>query len=71
MAILESYQNKGFGKNLLSVAEQFCWTEKANIIWFNAREKAVSFYTKLRYEIIGDSFNIPDVGIHFVMFKRN
>lgn len=71
MAILEKYQNKGLGEQLLIAAEKYCWEDKANLIWFNAREKAVSFYKKLEYSIIGPSFNIPDVGTHFVMFKKN
>ena len=71
MAVLENFQNKGYGEQLLKAAEKFCWKEKANLIWFNAREKAVSFYSKLKYKIVGNSFDIPDVGIHFVMFKRN
>lgn len=71
MAVLEDFQSKGFGEQLLKAAENFCWEEKADLIWFNAREKAVSFYKKLGYEIIGDAFDISNVGIHFVMFKKN
>lgn len=71
MAVLEDFQSKGFGEQLLKTAENFCWEEKADLIWFNAREKAVSFYKKLGYEIIGDAFDISNVGIHFVMFKKN
>ena len=70
MAVLENFQGKGFGEQLLKVAEDFCWEEKAAVIWFNAREKAVSFYRKSGYETIGDAFDIPDVGTHFVMFKK-
>lgn len=71
MAVLENFQSKGFGEQLLKTAENFCWEKKADLIWFNAREKAVSFYKKLGYEIIGDAFDISNVGIHFVMFKKN
>ena len=71
MAVLENFQNKGNGEQLLKTAEKYCWEEKANLIWFNAREKAVSFYTKSGFKIVGNSFDIPDVGIHFVMYKKN
>jgi len=70
MAVLENFQSKGFGEQLLKVAEDFCWEEKADVIWFNAREKAVPFYIKSGYEVIGDAFDIPNVGTHFVMFKK-
>lgn len=71
MAVLENFQSKGYGEQLLKAAENFCWEEKAHLIWFNAREKAVLFYKKSGYEVVGDAFDIPNVGIHFVMFKEN
>jgi GNAT superfamily N-acetyltransferase len=70
MAVLEEFQNQGFGTQLLTVAEKFCTEENTAILWFNAREKAVSFYKKLGFEIIGDSFEINTIGTHFVMLKR-
>ena len=70
MAVLEAFQGKGFGAELVKAAENHCINLNTNLIWFNARENAVPFYEKLDYEIIGDSFLIPDVGIHFVMYKK-
>ena len=71
MAVLEDFQSKGYGEQLLKAAENFCFEEKADLIWFNAREKAIPFYQKSGYKIIGNAFDIPNVGIHFVMFKKN
>lgn len=71
MAVLEEFQGKGFGAELVKEAENHCISLHTNLIWFNARENAVPFYKKQGYTIIGDSFTIPDVGIHFVMFKKN
>lgn len=71
MAVLENFQSKGLGTQLLNAAEKFCWEEKANVIWFNAREKAIYFYKKMGYEIIDGSFEIENIGTHFVMLKRN
>ena len=70
MAVLEAFQGKGFGAELVKAAENHCINFNANLIWFNARENAVSFYKKLGYTSIGDSFLIPDVGIHFAMYKK-
>ena len=69
MAILETYQQKGYGALLIERTEKYCFEKKASVIWFNAREKAVPFYKKNGYTIIGDSFEIENVGTHFVMFK--
>ncbi len=69
MAILEEYQNKNLGALLIEEAEKYCKNENAHIIWFNAREKAVNFYKKFQYEIDGISFEIPQIGTHYVMYK--
>ncbi len=70
MAVLEEFQGKGFGAELVKEAENYCISLNTDLIWFNARENAVPFYKKLDYIIIGDSFLIPDVGIHFAMYKK-
>ena len=70
MAVLEEFQGKGFGAELVKEAENHCISLNTDLIWFNARENAVPFYKKLNYIIIGDSFLIPDVGIHFAMYKK-
>ena len=70
MAVLEAFQGKGFGAELVREAENHCISLNTDLIWFNARENAVPFYKKLNYIIIGDSFLIPDVGIHFAMYKK-
>ena len=70
MAVLEEFQGKGFGAELVKEAENHCISLNTDVIWFNARENAVPFYKKLGYTSIGDSFLIPDVGIHFAMYKK-
>lgn len=69
MAVLESYQNLGIGQKLLKYIESEIENREQNILWFNAREVAVGFYEKLGYEIFGNSFEIPNIGKHFVMYK--
>ena len=71
MAVLERHQQKGYGALLIERAEKYCFEKNASVIWFNAREKAVPFYKKKGYITIGDSFEIPEVGTHFIMFKIN
>ena len=71
MAMLEGYQRQGLGTQLIGSCEKYILSsEKETLIWFNARENAVAFYKKLGYRIVGNIFNIPDVGKHFVMFKK-
>jgi ribosomal protein S18 acetylase RimI-like enzyme len=70
MAVLNEFQYNGIGNELMLQAENYCRQQKGAVIWFNAREKAVRFYEKNDYRILGDAFEIPDVGIHFVMYKK-
>ncbi len=70
MAVLDSHQKQGVGEALVSKAESFCVTEKATLIWFNARTSAVGFYHKMGYEIIGSEFEIKEVGPHLLMCKQ-
>ncbi|MEN9326462.1 MAG: hypothetical protein RI943_883 [Bacteroidota bacterium] len=70
MAVLPTYQKQGIGEALVNEAEKFCTTQKADLIWFNARTTAVGFYKKMGYEIVGSEFEIKEVGPHFLMYKK-
>lgn len=70
MAILESVQGKGYGKQLLTFGENLLKKQGVDLIWFNAREKAIPFYQNSGYLIIGNSFDIRGIGTHFRMFKK-
>jgi len=69
MAVLESEQGKGFGEKLLLFAEKYIREQKGDLIWFNARSVAIRFYERAGYAVLGDAFEIPDVGTHFLMYK--
>ncbi|MEC3905491.1 GNAT family N-acetyltransferase [Tamlana sp. 2201CG12-4] len=69
MAILKKYQGKGTGKTILSYGENLLKQKNINLIWCNAREVAVNFYKRNGYRTIGKSFNITDIGLHYVMSK--
>jgi predicted GNAT family N-acyltransferase len=70
MAVLDEYQNKRFGKKLIEICETTILNENGNLIWLNAREKAVSFYEKSGYVKSGIIFNIDIIGIHHLMMKN-
>jgi ribosomal protein S18 acetylase RimI-like enzyme len=70
MAVLENNQRKGFGCLLVEHSENVLKLQNLSLIWFNARENAIGFYQKMGYEITGNSFDIPDVGMHYIMWKK-
>ena len=69
MAVLSEFQKKGFGEALLEYCENEIRLKSGDLIWFNARETAIGFYEKSGYEILGDQFEIPDVGPHYILYK--
>ena len=69
MAVLNEYQNLGLGKLILNHGENLLKKQNIQIVWCNAREKAVNFYKKNGYKIIGLPFDIKDIGKHFIMYK--
>lgn len=70
MAVLDKFQKKNFGRMLVEYSEEFLKSKDTQLIWFNARASAVGFYKRLGYQSIGEAFDIPDVGTHYVMWKR-
>lgn len=69
MAILDEYQGLGLGTIILTHGETLLKNQSTEIIWCNARENATTFYKKIGYQIIGDSFDIKDIGLHYSMYK--
>ena len=69
MAVLKDCQKRGFGNLLITKGEDIIKQENGTIIWCNAREIAVNFYKKNGFKIIGKSFVIPKIGLHYVMHK--
>jgi GNAT superfamily N-acetyltransferase len=69
MAILKEYQNMGYGKLLIEEIFNFIESTQVELLWFNARETAVPFYEKLGCIKKGSSYEIPEIGTHFLMYK--
>jgi len=70
MAVLDQYKGKGFGKLLLKKGEQLAIENGICLIWCNARINAKPFYENFGYKTFGNSFEIPIIGTHFVLYKE-
>lgn len=69
MAVLENHRKNGIRELLIKKCEVYVTENLGDLIWFNARVIAVKFYEKLGYTAIGNSFDISDIGKHFIMSK--
>lgn len=71
MATDPEYRGKGAGAALILFSIQELQKRDCSLLWCNARLVAVGFYEKLGFSIIGEEFDIPTIGPHYVMFLRN
>ena len=69
VAVKESWQGKGVGKQLVIASEAFAKLNNFEKIILHARETAIPFYINLNYEIVGDTF--LEVGIEHKKMVKN
>lgn len=70
MATAPEVRGKGFGAALVREAMAHARAKGGTLFWFNARVVALGFYRKLGFETVGDEFDVPGVGPHYVMLQR-
>jgi GNAT superfamily N-acetyltransferase len=71
MATNPSFARRGVGSGLLVCAEVLLQREQPATValWANAREGAMPFYAKQGWRTVGDRFEVPNVGPHYVIEK--
>ncbi|HXH29453.1 MAG TPA: GNAT family N-acetyltransferase [Bacteriovoracaceae bacterium] len=67
MATLPEYQAQGLSRALLKTAFPVIKQNQCTLLWCNAREKAMGFYTKVGFTSTGEHFSIPQIGKHVLM----
>lgn len=70
MATDPDVRRRGAGAATLAACEQHAREHGATLLWCNARVEAIAFYEVNGWTVLGDEFDIPTVGPHFVMEKR-
>src|SRR6267142_3731276 len=65
MATAADSQRTGLGRALVLGCAAFAREKRARLLWCNARVYASGFYSKLGFQIVGEEFDIPDVGPHY------
>jgi predicted GNAT family N-acyltransferase len=70
MAVAETYEGNGIGRQIVSRLEQGAVDRNIKTIVLDAREPAVGFYQKLDYRIEEKSYLLFDEIQHYRMIKR-
>ena len=72
MAVLPDYRKQGVGRLLMTALKEYVWGRPDaydHYIWCNARVVALEFYKRQGFNILGEEFELPGIGPHFVMYK--
>ena len=70
MATDNNYRKRGIGKKIMLQAFEEIKKGGGTLLWCNARLVAVEFYKKIGLKIIGEQFDIPEIGPHYLMYKK-
>ena len=70
MATLEDMRGRGAGAALVAESVRAALGTDATLMWCNARLGARSFYEGLGFMTVGDRFELPVGGPHYVMIKN-
>ena len=66
MAVLAEVQGMGVGSKMLSFVAELAREHQWNL-WCKARHSAVAFYAANGWRVVGDVFDIPQIGPHYRM----
>jgi GNAT superfamily N-acetyltransferase len=69
MATLPEYEGKGCGRMLLHYAFNELRQQGVEVLWCDARIKAIGFYQNLGFELIDEIYEVPKIGPHKFMWK--
>lgn len=61
-------RGEGFGALALSAALDYARERGGRRVWCNARTGALGFYVRHGFTVVGEEFDLPDAGPHYVAF---
>ena len=69
MATDSDVRGAGFGASLLVACVERVAMAGGAELWCNARMTAAGFYRPAGFEVVGEEFDVPDIGPHVVMAR--
>ena len=67
MATDASVRGLGAGAKLIDYAIALLRERGYDVLWCDARKVAIGFYERLGFEVVGDCYEIPNIGPHKLM----
>lgn len=70
MAVDDTLQTSGLGKQLIDTGVQLAQQNKAQVVWARARDTAVGFYEKCGFSVVGEGFIDEPTGMpHHIVVR--
>ena len=70
MASDPELRGRGYGAVALAAALDHARAHGGRRIWCNARTGALGFYVKHGFTVVGEEFDLPDAGPHYLAFTE-
>lgn len=70
MATSPIVRGENFGKKVIEFAIQELRNRKVDLLWCDAREIALGFYEKMGFTVVGDFYDVPQIGPHKLMYYK-
>jgi GNAT superfamily N-acetyltransferase len=67
MAVDPTFRNRNVGAILLNTLYAYVLTTSKSGIWCNGRSTVAPYYRGMGFKVIGDEFDMPGIGPHYVM----
>lgn len=67
MASAPEVRGQGYGAATLTFGLTEVRARGGTVVWCNARTPAVGFYEKLGFSTVGEEFELPPIGPHYLM----
>jgi hypothetical protein len=69
MATADGYRNQGLGRLVLDAIIEHAAAVGGGLLWCGARIRAVPFYERAGFSMLGDLYEEPTVGTHVLMWR--
>jgi GNAT superfamily N-acetyltransferase len=70
MATLPEHRGRGIGGQLLEAGIARAAREGADLMWCNGRAAAAAFYLRHGFVAVGDQFQVPPIGAHYLLVRH-
>lgn len=69
MAVASAHRGCGLGAELLAFVLREMDAREQAPIWCHAREAAISLYARAGFVVVGERFELPEIGAHALMVR--